>query len=259
MLRRALVIALLYCVTIGYQISSAQVSGEIGFSLGSGMNKMSDLNFYGINFVMGFKEPCSDWTFGFMYEQKEFGRRIEYLPMNTEFSGYGENVQVTNTAKGRFNHFYVSYNPKLHEKRIFPFFTVGLGWATYNMIWDSQGSIIPGQTVFWGLFDTYNHVEDGLGFQSRTFSTLGEIGLNYIWARSPDECGAVSSGLSIRFEYGGLVNFMNPKRRHEHFYFNSGLGENADAPFAQNPNQSYSSLGRQMLLSMRVVLFKMVL
>jgi hypothetical protein len=237
----------------------AQVMGELGFSFGSGMDKMSDLNFYGINMVMGFKQPCSDWTYGFSYEQKEFGRREERLPMYTDFSGYGDNVLVTNTAKGRYSHFFVSYNPKLHEKNIFPFFTVGFGWSTYFMIWDTQGSPIPGETVFFGLYNLYDHVEDGLGFRNRTYSTLGEFGLNYVWARSPDECGVFSSGFSIRFEYGGLVNFMNPKRRYEHFYFESGLGENGNAPFAQNPSQSYFSVGRQMMFSLRVVLFKLIL
>jgi hypothetical protein len=233
---------------------STQIYGDYGVLFGRGLGQMSDHRFFGLDFGFGYQNPCSTWGLGIYMSQRVAGSRTEVLPMYTEFSGYGENVTVENTASHNTMTLNFRFLQFPNDSRWQSYIDLGAGIVTYKNFWNSQGEKIPGSSSFFGLIHSHDHIRDGVVLRNLTFQGTGEIGLTFSWRPAQDDCSGSFSGLSLLMERGGMVQYMLPNRYQEHFYYESGLENQPNAVFSEN----YFKEARQMTISLRLIVWRAV-
>ncbi len=232
-----------------------QASADIGISLGKGLKEMSDLNIIGFNFSAGYQAKCSPWGFGIFGSQRNQLSRTEYLPMQTEFSGFDENVEISNTSQSATLLFVSSYNTIIKHSRWRLYSSIGIGFATYSTLWSSAGKPVEDSPTFLGNPLYIHHLDDGSHLRNILFNSSGELGVEFLWSPNEHQFSSKSSGIYIRSELGGNAKYLNPRKFDEHFYYESGLGELKNTPFGSN----YYNVARHFTLAVRIVLFKMVI
>lgn len=232
-----------------------QIYGDYSMLFGSGIGQMNDLRFYGLGFGFGYQAPCSVWGLGIYMSQRASGGRSEVLPMYTEYSGFGEHVAVENNSTHNTLTLNFRYLQLPNESRWQSYLDFGAGIVTYKNFWESQGKKIPNSSSFFGMFNSYDHVNDGVNLRNLTYQGTGEIGLAFRWGPARENCSSSFSAIAIRMEYGGRVQYMLPKVYHDHFYYESGMENLPNAPFSTN----YFNEARQMTVSLRFVLWRTVI
>lgn len=245
-------------VLLTYSVSStlhAQAFGNFGFSYGKGFGEMEDLSLICFNGSAGYQSICSKWGFGIFGGIRQHSRRKEILPMYTESSGYSDGVEVRNTGQSSTLLAFCSYSNDIMNSRWAFFSSLGLGFGTYYTFWVTTGEPKEDSPTFLGRPTYINHLDDGVHLRNMIFNSSGELGVEFRWKMNKNQCEYSSSGIYCRAELGNNVKYMNPREYQEHFYYESGLGQEKNTPFGTD----YYREARHFTIALRVVLVKVIL
>lgn len=206
-----------------------------------GVNEMKGLNYFGMSSEFGYRIPDSPFTINAFYSGGKFNQSTEQLPMYTSESGYSDEVRIRSNGGIRNVGLRLRYSPSYFDNRnFFPYIELGGGHARYRQNWNSRGAFTEDATPD---CPKYEHHERGWIHKAGTFYASGELGLMFRYPRQskPDGKGAFF-GFSVRYERGGLVDYADPSSQKQHFYYDSGLGDEFDRPFMNTPEASGRSL-----------------
>ncbi len=225
---------------ICFGISSAansQVEWDLfNTSIAQGVGQQKGLLYLNMSTELGYRLPNSPFMINASYSGGTFNRQTEYLPMYTADEGHAENVRVRSFGGIQSFGLRLRYSPEFfNERRFFPYIELGGGHARYRQKWNTRGELNQDPTDH---CPTYQHAKSGHINQSSTFFASGEIGfmLQYPGKYSTDGKGAFF-GFSVRYESGGEIRYADPKSHRQHFYYNSGLGDEFDRPFLNEPGK----------------------
>lgn len=225
---------------ICFGISSAansQVEWDLfNTSIAQGVGEQKGLLYFCMSTEMGYRLPNSPLMINAFYSGGQFNKQTEALPMYTVDDGHGENVRVRSFGGIQSFGLRLRYSPEFfNERRFFPYIELGGGHARYRQRWNTRGELTPDAT---DDCPKYQHVKTGHINQSSTFFGSGEIGFmfQYPGKYSIDGKGAFF-GFSVRYETGGTIRYADPSTHRQHFYYNSGLGDEFDRPFLNEPGK----------------------
>lgn len=235
---KALILSLLMFGTVQSQIEEffeefIELELASGY-IAQGLGGMKGFNYFGATAELGFKIPKTHLTISGFFSGSLFGDTKEQLPMNTVSSGYGDDVRVTNQNGIRNLGLRLRYTPThFKEKTIVPYIELGAGNVRYQQLWSSRGKRMPSNCSFEDDCGVdYHHEARGVINRSFTYFGSAEIGVLIRWDFNDDRfVEGAYFGFSVRYELGGYVNYTQPKKYREHFYYDSGLGPAFDRPF----------------------------
>jgi hypothetical protein len=256
---------ILIMFVLGLGVSAqAQRTGELDLFtpyFAQGLKEMNDLRYVGFSSSLGFNIPESPLTINAYFSGGTFNSRTEYLPMHTSESGYGEEIRIRSGGGVRNIGLGLRYSPwEAKEMRVYPFLELGVGHVRYRQNWNSRGDEDPESTPD---CPKYTHQERGWINRSGTFYGSGEIGVMFRYPSANRDLNAAQAffGFSVRYELGGEVMYGNPKAKKHHFYYNSGLGDEFDRPFLNDPgieSRALFDIARHQQLMYKVTLLRVV-
>lgn len=229
-----------------------------------GLGDMSDLSYFGFNGSLDFAIKHTPISFNATVYGGRFNRhRAENLPMTTLDDGFSEEVKITSGGGIMNGALALRYTPKKAELReIYPYAEIGLGYSRYRQIWRSCGPRVCGLANHPDDCPEYvnSHRERGSAHNSGTFFGLAEIGFMVSYPYSENDPERFYFGLSLRYEVGGFVNYVNPRKYENHFYYESGLGMDRNRPFVSNEAESkdFFLTARHQQLHIKLILFRMI-
>jgi hypothetical protein len=240
------------------------------FNFGRGVKEMND-----IRNVIGF-----GYDFGHNFRNTSFGISGFYNMNNYSFVKeelhiyrYGDGMMdlpIHNKSRVTTYGVKFRYSPReMMFSRLSPYFEVGGGFATHTGVWRSNGLsiLVDNSDPECPKYD-YLLRDRGLLYRNTTLIGVGEFGLKYRLTgkySTPDlmRFNNTTTGwyisASVRWEYGGNVTYTNAKHNPNHFYYNSGLGDQYDRPFMANPgnpDRSFLSENRHNMLVFQFSLIK---
>jgi len=222
--------------------TQAQVEYDLFNMYGAqGLGEMKGLNYFGMSTEFGYRIPETPFMINTFYSGGKFNRSEEQLPMYTEESGYSDDVRIRSNGGIRNLGLRVRYTPSYFDNRnFFPYIELGGGHARYRQNWTSRGDLTEDSTPD---CPHYQHHERGWIHKSGTFYASGELGCMFRYPGQSKPAGkGAFFGFSVRYERGGLVNYADPSSQKQHFYYDSGLGEEFDRPFMNTPEASGRSI-----------------
>ncbi len=249
--------------TVGF--TKAQVQFEpLTVFYTQGLGEMKGLGFVGVSAELGYSTKETPFTINAFYSGGDFQWRMEYLPIQTDASGYSEEVRIRSRGAIRTMGLRLRYAPEMfNTTRFLPFVEAGLGHARYSQNWDSRGERTVNPT---DNCPKYQHHEHGREHLGSTFFGSAELGLLYRYnkKRQDGEYNGKGAffGFSVRYELGGRVKYANPNAHAEHFYYDSGLGQAADRPFfngEESTDRTQIKTARHQHLIYKITFLRLVL
>lgn len=245
--------------------TQAQVQFEpLNVNYSQGLGEMKDLGFVGVSAEFGYSLKETPFTINAFYSGGDFQWRMEYLPIQTETSGFSEEVRVRSRGAIKTMGLRLRYSPEMfNTTRFLPYGEVGIGHARYSQNWDSRGEQTVNPT---DACPKYQHHEHGRVHLGSTFFGSAELGLlfRYNKKRQDEDYNGKGAffGFSVRYELGGRVSYADPHAHAEHFYYDSGLGQSADRPFtvaSENLGRSMTKTARHQHLIYKISFLRLVL
>jgi hypothetical protein len=241
--------------------------GQLDFFSGyyaQGLGDMSDLSYFGFTGSLDLAIKQTPLSFNATLYGGRFNmHRAENLPMSTFDDGFSEEVKIRSGGGVLNGALALRYTPKNAElKEIYPYAEIGLGYSRYRQIWRSCGPKVCGHANYPDDCPEYvnSHQERGSAHSSGTFFGLAEIGFMVSYPYSENDPERFYFGLSLRYEVGGLVNYVNPKKYENHFYYESGLGAERNRPFTGSEAESkhFFLTAKHQQLHIKLILFRMI-
>jgi hypothetical protein len=228
---------------------------------------MKDLEYFGLSASLDINIKNSPFSLSVNFSGGRFNSRTEEgLPMFAFNEGYSDDVKITSSGRVRNLGLGMRYTPKRAEQMIiYPFVEIGFGHSRYRQHWRSCGP----RTCILANYDDEecpefapSHQLRGKAHRSGTFFGTSEIGfmLSYPWDEESND-PRFYFGLSVRYEYGGMVNYVNPKENANHFYYDSGLGDEFDRPLVtQNAanDKTIFNVARHQQLHIKMTLLRII-
>lgn len=255
---KVILVALLMFGTAQAQVEVDLFNGYIA----QGMGDMKGFNYFGMSSEFGYRFPNTPIMINGFYSGGTYNYRTEYLPMYSESHGYTEQVTAENNGGIRSMGMRLRIASAPQKDRLFfPYLELGGGHARYQQNWTTQG-LTPGSYEP----DEYcpkNYESRGSINRNGTFFVSSEVGFMIQYPGFKNEIGkGVYFGFSVRHEIGGLVEYAQVNKNPQHFYYESGLGEEFDRPFANQTvvkGRGEINKARHHQLMYKLTLFRLVL